>query len=490
MREMERHRDESIHLVQSAQAQPAQPAQPYLSHHNRHNFFLSHRSKFTKTVNNKNNYPAWYETIIFETFLPENPAFFPQVNVQLWDHEELCANDYLSCIMAPLGEENIVQAEQPPSPEWFELFVEDIDEKGKYGKILCSFQLVDLTKEIPPIPKSISPEFHNVFIEVILICCNNLEAFESRQIEFANIEFCIGSGGENEKKEITKGSKKPSRSNPNFLERKIVECSLPIGEIFLEGTPLIANLYDNRSFGFGNRKPLVGACKINLKDVEVEAIKRNRADSMAAESGLYSPFKQERGTPVHAIKELEMHSPRIDIYNDDQVRTRQSRREDSITSHLKVSDAVGTENRFRLGRAKVKCTLEDYLDAPPFRDFSFVREGDLSNHSVGTMKARVMFLMNRVSGRASDIAATGHIFSGPISSFVSNSTTPRCDSPSFRTTLPPLTPPTLTPGPCLGSSRGDMSSGLIFFRAGTSSAAERTTSQAGRSNPSRTSRLV
>ena len=66
--------------------------------------FNGEESKFTNKVNNKNNYPRWYETIVFDTHLPENPDFFPQVNVQVWDHEILGPNDYLSCIMAPLGE--------------------------------------------------------------------------------------------------------------------------------------------------------------------------------------------------------------------------------------------------------------------------------------------------------------------------------------------------------------------------------------------------
>jgi len=272
------------------------------------------------------------------------------------------------------SQENIVQSQDAPTPQWFELFVEDEIEKGNYGKLLCSFQVIDMTKDAPPIPESIKPKFRNVFIEIILVGCTNLEPFESRQIEFANLEFCIGSGSD-DNTATTKGSKKPSRSNPNFLERKIVECSLPVEDIFLEGFPLVANLYDNRSYGFGNRKPLVGKCHITLKSVEVEGIKRAHTREM-----VFSPFKAHQAT--QALELLEMHSPRLDIFEDDR-----KKRDIRVTSAVGVNSLVGTENRFQLGRATMNCTLEDYIIAPPFKDYNFSREGD-SLQSVGTMKVR------------------------------------------------------------------------------------------------------
>ena len=105
-------------------------------------------------VDHRNNYPQWYETIVFDSELPMVPAFFPQVNVQLWDEVEGEESDYLSCIMAPLGAGNCSTSPVLPQPQWFDLFIE---EKGDTtGKILCSFQLVDmLALDLQSVPRTL-----------------------------------------------------------------------------------------------------------------------------------------------------------------------------------------------------------------------------------------------------------------------------------------------------------------------------------------------
>jgi len=106
---------------------------------------------------------------------------------------------------------------------------------------------------------SIVPEYKESFIEIITIGCRDLSSYKMQAIQFPHVEFKVDSGGGCHTA-TTDNSKRPSGSNPNFLERIIMECRLPVKPIF--APPLTMKLLDNRLAGM--YKPVVGVSKIDL----------------------------------------------------------------------------------------------------------------------------------------------------------------------------------------------------------------------------------
>ena len=163
----------------------------------------------SKVVSHNNNFPTWYETVCFETSLPP-PSFFPPVSVRIFDEDAMGSDDYISCIMASLSAANVSNTSAVPPPTWFDLFVEAPGDTT--GRILCSFQLVNLDEvkdAIPRLPIKIMPEFKTVRIEVIVVGCTNLDSFQSRPIEYASLEFVVGDG-EKSDRQVRPGLSCPS----------------------------------------------------------------------------------------------------------------------------------------------------------------------------------------------------------------------------------------------------------------------------------------
>ena len=216
---------------------------------------------------------------------------------------------------------------------------------------------------------NLQPEFEEKFIEITLVGCTNLESFNSKPVEFANVEFIIGSGTTdmNSDKVVTKGSKKPTKANPNFLERSVLKCMLPKNKIFWDSFPLIANLYDNRHIGTGSSKPLIGQCKIAL---DTDVIKVDRVDEWSEAS--------------EGMRELQRRSPRLKMRNE--------LWEGDLDDEGQSTYFVSTKDRFKLGRPILKGSLEEILPEPSFKEYNFLRDRGLTYNRVGAMKSRIKFM--------------------------------------------------------------------------------------------------
>mmetsp|Transcript_15392 Transcript_15392/g.31719 ORF Transcript_15392/g.31719 Transcript_15392/m.31719 type:complete len:1960 (+) Transcript_15392:197-6076(+) len=217
--------------------------------------------KLPSLVKKKTCDPLWYKTICFDTQLPD-PQFFPQVNFQLFDWDAgLDPDDYCGCFNALLTEENITDADDTElkTPSWFSLMKEE--EGDSEGEILCCFQLIKKRAPemvMPDIP-DISPELMDAFIEVVVIGCRDLSPYQMMPMQFPKVEFSVDSP-DGARKQATDNSKRPSGSNPNFLERIVLPCKMPVDAIF--APPMTVRLFDYRLAGMF--KPICGVTKVDL----------------------------------------------------------------------------------------------------------------------------------------------------------------------------------------------------------------------------------
>jgi len=211
--------------------------------------------------------PLWYSTVCFDCELPGNPDFFPQVNVQVFDYDfgPFDADDYAGCANCTLGKEHVVSIEEAETkilePKWYKMLKEV--EGDCEGELLLSFQLIKKAhpeSEMPSMDNfSIVPEYKKSYIEIISIGCRDLSPFQMQPTQFPCVEFKVDSGSGSHVA-LTNNSKRPSGSNPNFLERTVMEVMLPEKSIF--APPLSLKLYDNRLAGM--YKPVCGVARIDL----------------------------------------------------------------------------------------------------------------------------------------------------------------------------------------------------------------------------------
>jgi len=244
--------------------------------------------KLPSMVKKKTCDPLWYKTITFDTQLPD-PQFFPQVNFQLFDWDAgLDPDDYCGCFSAVLTEEDITDSDDTElkKPQWYSLMKEE--EGDTEGEILCCFQLIkkrapEMT--MPPVP-DISPELMDAWIEVVVIGCRDLSPYKMLSMQFPKVEFSVDSP-DGAKKQATDNSKRPCGSNPNFLERIILPCKMPIDAIF--APPMTVRLYDYRLAGMF--KPICGVTKVDLStklpwsDSYVDPFKANKQNDARSKAG-------------------------------------------------------------------------------------------------------------------------------------------------------------------------------------------------------------
>ena len=211
--------------------------------------------------------PLWYGVICFDTELPE-AQFFPQVNFQLFDWDgAFDADDYNGCFNAKLSEDNIYDfddqsANKAIKPQWYPLMKEE--EGDCEGEVLCCFQL--LKKRAPemtmPEPPSIKPKLVDAFVEIVAIGCRDLSPYSMMAMQYPKVEFAVDSD-EGTAIQCTDKSKRPSGSNPNFLERIVLKCKLPEDpEAAIYSPPVSIKVYDYRLAGMV--QPICGVAKIDL----------------------------------------------------------------------------------------------------------------------------------------------------------------------------------------------------------------------------------
>jgi hypothetical protein len=206
-------------------------------------------------------FPSYYETLVFDDVSisdADNFDYASQVSFRLFDHDDFGLDKYLGFCSIPI--KDAVLSEDPdepcPCPKWYEFGDDE-------GMLLAQIQIIPTTGDslLPP-PKSIIPKCKDAFIEVIAVGIRDMAPFLFQPMQNPYLELEIESFG-TRYKAITKKSKKPNPSNPNFLEKLLIQCKLPINSIFASVIQLRAK--DSRLGGYSNLGVGVGSIDIMSK---------------------------------------------------------------------------------------------------------------------------------------------------------------------------------------------------------------------------------
>jgi hypothetical protein len=219
------------------------------------------------TIKYKTLFPEYYETFVFDDMLiPEadNFLYAPLVTFRVFDKDNFDLDDIIGSCAFFL--DKAVRTEDPdeplPDPIWTPLFIQAPGDGD--GEILVNVQLIPTmnnphSDKIKNPPLSITPETKDAFIDIIAVGMRDMAPFHFQPIQSPFLEIELMSTG-NHYLQATAPSKRPTASNPNFLQQLLLPCKLPLKSIF--ATPLQLRAKDTRLGGFS--KPVVGVGSIDL----------------------------------------------------------------------------------------------------------------------------------------------------------------------------------------------------------------------------------
>ncbi|KAF1325644.1 Inositol polyphosphate 5-phosphatase, partial [Globisporangium splendens] len=211
--------------------------------------------------------PLWYETIYFDINLPEL-KYAPQVMLRVMDYDEFDSNDFVGLVALNLSDAHIRTSQQLadgklstlPDPRWYPVMYQEPGDSE--GEILASLELI--RKQFPDenIPPSVSivPETRKAFLEITVLGLRSMEPFQFLPIQLPFIEFILGGKDHASQEMITEKSKRPTGSNPNFLQRILKEVELPVNAHFAPRLNIIVK--DTRLGGF--QTPIIGSASIEM----------------------------------------------------------------------------------------------------------------------------------------------------------------------------------------------------------------------------------
>ncbi|KAE8903430.1 hypothetical protein PF005_g14426 [Phytophthora fragariae] len=211
--------------------------------------------------------PLWYETIYFDVNLPAL-KYAPQVMLRVMDYDDFDTNDFVGLAALNLAEAHIRTSEQLssghlaalPDPKWHPIMFQEPGDCE--GEILASLELI--RKQFPDekVPRAIPilPRNRKAFLEITVVGLRNMEPYQFLPIQLPFIEFVLGGKDHASQEMITEKSKRPSGSNPNFLQRIVKEVQLPENAHFAPRLNIIVK--DTRLGGF--QTPIVGSASIEM----------------------------------------------------------------------------------------------------------------------------------------------------------------------------------------------------------------------------------
>ncbi len=217
------------------------------------------------SIKYKTLFPSYYETIIFDDVNisdSNNFMYASMINFRVYDKDDFDKDDYLGTFGFNLRDANVTtDISSISDPKWFDLFKEVPNDAD--GQLLISVQLIPLTvasTDTLKLPSpSIVPELRDAFVEVIAIGIRDMAPYNFLPMQSPFLEIEIDSFG-NRQLTSTTTSKKPTPSNPNFLERMCIPVKLPMKSLF--APPLQLRARDSRLGGY--LKPVVGVGTIDI----------------------------------------------------------------------------------------------------------------------------------------------------------------------------------------------------------------------------------
>ncbi|KAJ0394355.1 hypothetical protein P43SY_006836 [Pythium insidiosum] len=211
--------------------------------------------------------PLWYQTLYFNVNLPEL-RFAPQVLLRVMDHDDFDADDYVGMVSLNLSDAHVRTSDDLaagrhatlPNPKWYPLMFQEPGDCE--GELLASIELIrkKFPDETVPASASIVPETKKAFLELTVLGLRNLEPFQFLPIQLPFVEFILGGKDHASQEMITEKSKRPSGSNPNFLQRIVKPVDLPLNAHFAPRLNIIVR--DTRLGGF--QTPIIGSASIEM----------------------------------------------------------------------------------------------------------------------------------------------------------------------------------------------------------------------------------
>eukprot|EP00736_Rhodelphis_marinus_P012214 Rmarinus@m.21902 len=207
----------------------------------------------------KTRFPTWYQTLTMEVSLPQPLALSPDINILLFDHDQIGKDDLLGRITVDVES---VTAERPPQPDWLGVYMNDPEDIE--GELLCSFQLIPYDATPPPtrqpIP-SLLPEVKDCTVEITLLGMRSLKRCKLLLPQYPFVEFDLGDRSDKTKILKSKKSKRPTGVDPNYAQVLKLPARIPVDPLF---APYVnVNCIDYRLMGAD--KPLLGAASISLE---------------------------------------------------------------------------------------------------------------------------------------------------------------------------------------------------------------------------------
>ena len=209
-------------------------------------------------------FPHWFETLSFTLQLPSREhiqaGLAPELILQLFDHDRLNPDDFMGRCSLSLTH---ATAAMPDSPGWVPLRL--LDTNAPAGQLLVSLQLINLNTDQAAlsrgIPRTIKPAMRRCTIELMLLGCRDLKAYNYREPVAPFVKFSLNGDTGVAGQLMTKPQNLPAATDPNYLQILKISCHIPVDPIF--SPTLDARVYDKR-FG-GMREPLLGTAVIELR---------------------------------------------------------------------------------------------------------------------------------------------------------------------------------------------------------------------------------
>ncbi|OQS02130.1 hypothetical protein THRCLA_05475 [Thraustotheca clavata] len=222
-------------------------------------------------VKKKTRDPLWYQTIVFDADLPpENYLqYSPQILLRAMDWDMSlgvgsdAGHDYMGTSFLSITADNVRTVDDPrppPVPQWHGLMQQEVGDTE--GSILASVVVIkkDHPDMVLPPPPSIAPKMVKAYLEIIVLGLRDMKPYQFLPIQLPFVEFTLGGKAHANQEMKTEKSKRPSGSNPNFLQRIVREVELP--EVSLFAPMLNVMVRDTRLGGW--IKPTVGNCSIDM----------------------------------------------------------------------------------------------------------------------------------------------------------------------------------------------------------------------------------
>ena len=216
----------------------------------------------TSSKKKKTLYPTYYETFDFEVTMTQSQEYMPMVTFELFDSDFGGQEEYLG--VAQFNMVNAILSVDPNAvvdrdPTWINFFYQDPGDSQGAALVSVVCCLADPDEE-PPKRPSIVPPVRDAYVEMIVIGLRNLQPYNFQAIQnpYLEIESPQESGKTNVT--VTKTSRKPTPSSPNFLERYVIPIKVPVNPIFTQ--PLFLRVVDSRLGGL--TKPVVAVGVVDL----------------------------------------------------------------------------------------------------------------------------------------------------------------------------------------------------------------------------------